>query len=361
MSLLVLRSANGQLATKRHTRDATGIITTEDYGRERLWFAEECRFNDFDSMVAELSVLLDEPTALVVRGALKVGIDTTSRIVRRSNGPDATIEDVRRHVLHLDIDNIDEPHLDIVNRPEEARRHALGLIAKAAPELRGAACWMSWSSSAGVFDRTRVKVHIWYWLAQPYTCAQLKIWGKQVNARAGLKLVDLALFQPVQPNYTARPLFKAMDDPFPGVARAAVVDGHAPTLVVEEPPPPPARRRITSIGGRGGSSSRSIETIVATMGDAEGKHGFHLPWNSALATFYAQNGPDADPRPLITKLVRAIRSHGTRDEKYITAEMRGMIQRAHVLAAKERAQRDHMQTVRSVLSSHIKKGNTDYE
>lgn len=361
MSLLVLRSANGQLATKRHTRDAKGIITTEDYGLEKWWFAEERHFNDFPSLVSALSALLDEPTTLGVRGTLKAGIDTTSRIVRQSNGPDATIEDVPRHVLHLDIDNVDESHLDIVNCPEEARQYVRGLIAKAAPELEGAACWMSWSSSAGVFDRTRVKVHIWYWLAEPYTCAQLKVWGKQVNARAGFKLVDLALFQSVQPNYTARPLFKGMDDPFPGAARAAVVDGHAPTLVIEKPPPRPARSGTNIIGGRGGSSSPRIEAIVATMGDGVGKYGFHQPWNSALATFYAQNGPDADPRPLIAKLVRTIRRHGTRDEKYITAETLGMIRRARVLAAKERAQRDGMKTLRSVLSFHIKEGNTDYE
>ena len=108
---------------------------------------------DFAAMVEQFASLLDEPTALGVRGAPKSGLDLSRPIAHKSNGPDATIEDVPRHILHLDIDNIDEPHLDIVSRPDEARQHVLGLIAKAAPELAGAACWRSWSASAGVQGR----------------------------------------------------------------------------------------------------------------------------------------------------------------------------------------------------------------
>lgn len=355
---MILKSATGKLATKRHTRDAKGIITTQDYGREKWWVAEAMPIADFAAMVEQFASLLDEATALGVRGAPKSGVDLSRQILRRSNGADATIQDAPSRVMHLDLDNIDEPHLNIVSRPGEARQYALGLIAKAAPELAGAACWVSWSSSAGVYYKTRVKLHIWYWLAEPYTCAQLQIWGKQVNARAGFKLIDLALFQPVQPNYIARPLFEGMDDPFPGAARAVVIEGHMPTLVIEEPPPVPPRHRARFVGGRGGSSSRSIEAAIASMG--EDADGFHGPWLRAMSIFYAQNGPDADPLPLIVKLERAIKSHGTRDEKYIIAERRGMIRRARVLAAKERARRDDIENLRTALSQRTNTGGTDH-
>jgi hypothetical protein len=82
----------------------------------------------------------------------------------------------------------------------------------------------------------------------------------------------------------------------------------------------------------------------------EGADGFHGPWIRAMAIFYAQNGPDADPRPLIVKMLRAIKSHGTRDAKYVSAEMRGMIRRARVLAAKERGTRDAVDNLRAALS-----------
>jgi hypothetical protein len=348
VSLTILRSVSGKLATKRFYRDANGVIIQVNYGLEKWWQTEVARITDFAAMAAQLDCLLDDPLALPVRGAPKAGVDITQLIVRRSNGSDATIEDVPQHFLHLDLDCIEEPHLDVVSRPEEARQYALDLIASAAPELRGAACWMSWSSSAGVYDRTRVKLHCWYWAAEPYTCARLKVWGEQVNARAGFMLVDLKLFQPVQANYVARPLFEDVDDPFPGAARAVVVEGYMPTLVIEDPPPPPPRHRVKSVGGRGGSSSASIEAAIASMG--EDADGFHGPWLRAMSIFYAQNGPDADPRPLILRLVRAIKNHGTRDATYLTNELRGMIRRARVLAAKERTARDAVDNLRAALS-----------
>jgi hypothetical protein len=348
VSLTILRSVSGKLATKRFYRDAVGDIAQGNYGLETWWNAEIAPGPDFYTMAAQLDRMLDDQPALVVRGGPKAGVDTTRPIVRKSNGPDATIEDVPQHILHLDLDCIDEPHLDVVNRPDEARRHALGMIAKAAPELAGAACWMSWSSSAGVYDKTRVKLHCWYWTAEPYTCAQLKVWGKQVNARAGFKLVDLALFQPVQANYVARPLFEGVDDPFPGAARAVVIEGHMPTLKIEEPQPPPPRHSVKSFGGRGGTSSASVEAAIASMG--EDADGFHGPWLRAMSIFYAQNGPDADPRPLILRLARAIKNHGTRDATYLTNELRGMIRRARVLAAKERTARDAVDNLCAALS-----------
>jgi hypothetical protein len=66
---MILKSATGKLATKRHTRDAKRIITTQDYGREKWWVAEAMPIADFAAMVVELAPLLDEPTALGVCGA----------------------------------------------------------------------------------------------------------------------------------------------------------------------------------------------------------------------------------------------------------------------------------------------------
>ena len=91
MSLTILRSLSGKLATKRFYRDAAGDIAQDNYGLETWWRAEVAPIPDFDSMVAQLDRGLDEPTALVVRGVSKAGVDITRPIVRRSNGPDATI------------------------------------------------------------------------------------------------------------------------------------------------------------------------------------------------------------------------------------------------------------------------------
>jgi len=41
----------------------------------------------------------------------------------------------------------------------------------------------------------------------------LKRWATAVNAAAGEKLIDPALYSPVQPHYTAAPIFIGCPDP----------------------------------------------------------------------------------------------------------------------------------------------------
>ena len=109
-------------------------------------------------------------------------------------------------------------------------------------------------------------------------------------------------------------------------------------------------RRV--FGGRGGSSSAAIEAVIATMGEqSAGKEGFHVPWNRALAIFYAQNGPDADPRPLIVRLARVIMERGERDQAYVTRAVHGMFGRARVLAALERESRDASAALRESFAA----------
>jgi hypothetical protein len=346
--MLVLHSRSGKLATKHFTRSLDGSLAVESYGLERYWRPKPYDVRGFADMAALLNTLLDQPDALVVRGALRDGVDREGPIRRLSNGSRATIMDAPSRLLHLDIDKVSSSEFDVVKRPEQARDNVIDLLAAAAPDLSGAACWASWSSSAGVADVRRVKLHLWYLVEQPVTCADAKVWGKAVNARAGFPLVDLALFQPVQANYVARPLFVGMDDPFPGTSRAVTIPGRSPVLNIPVAPAiMAAEPRRARQGGFGGSSAPSIDVAIATMGEAA--DGFHGPWLRALSIFYAQNGPDADPRPLIIKLVRAIKRHGTRDAKYVDAEMRGMIRRARVLAERERNSHAAITKVRNAL------------
>lgn len=64
------------------------------------------------------------------------------------------------------------------------------------------------SSSYGV--KPGLRAHLWFWLETPMTSAEMKAWGKAWNDAHG-KVIDTAVFSPVQIHYTAEP---EVDDPF---------------------------------------------------------------------------------------------------------------------------------------------------
>ena len=190
------------LATKQHWRDEKGMIYTSGYSGGLLWcFRESPPVTDFYSMAQVLEALLDVPVAFVIRGEPKAGISGSNILRRRLlDGPHATVNDVPRQWLHLDIDHVADADIDVIARPDDAVKYVLDRLGRFAPELKGVSVFCAFSSSAGVHDRTHAKMHVWIWLDRPYTNAELKRWAKQVNGRANFKLIDHALFNAIQPN-----------------------------------------------------------------------------------------------------------------------------------------------------------------
>ena len=57
--------------------------------------------------------------------------------------------------------------------------------------------------------KDKIRLHLWYWLNRPCSDAEMKGWLQDSP-------VDLALFNPVQPHFTANPIFlEGAIDPFP--------------------------------------------------------------------------------------------------------------------------------------------------
>jgi hypothetical protein len=99
------------------------------------------------------------------------------------------------------------------------------------PPFRVARCVSQLSSQAGIAPGLRC--HLWFWLNRPLARADLVRWLK------GVAGVDLQVFVPIQPHYTAAPIFDGVDDPCH--ERLAVLPGYAE---VEVPPlPDPERPR----------------------------------------------------------------------------------------------------------------------
>ena len=331
------------LATKQHWRDENGRIYTSDYSGGLLWwFRESPPVTDFESMAGVVEALADVSKAFVIPGEPKAGISGSDvRRRRLLNGPYATVDDVPRQWLHLDIDHVTDAEIDVVARPDDAVKYVLDRLHRFAPELKGVSAFCQFSSSAGVYDRTLAKMHVWIWLDRPYTNAELKRWAKQVNGRANFKLIDHALFNAIQPNYVARPIFaEGLADPFEGRRRFVVVRG-APfaTLVIgaetqavrparrgkraktqANRPVPRVKRKDPSFRGGG------FERHLADIG---GVRGLRDPARSAIAAWVGAVGVDRALQkcgPVLSRIEAALRAapRGHRSEATVEEYVRGL-------------------------------------
>jgi P4 family phage/plasmid primase-like protien len=87
------------------------------------------------------------------------------------------------------------------------------------------------SSSHGV--KPGLRAHLWFWLETPMTSMDMREWGKAWNHTHG-KVIDTAVFSPVQIHYTAAP---EVDDPF-GMfdlprKRIDIVFGNKPAVALQ--------------------------------------------------------------------------------------------------------------------------------
>ena len=76
-----------------------------------------------------------------------------------------------------------------------------------------------YSGSAGI--KPGLRLHFWFWLKQPRSSPELRRYFRRLNQRRSL--FDEAVFNPVQPNYTAAPMFVGIGDPLAG-NRGGLID-----------------------------------------------------------------------------------------------------------------------------------------
>ena len=96
---------------------------------------------------------------------------------------------------------------DIVNQQEEIIKYT---VSKLPREFWDIDCHYQFSSSMGI-SAAKIKVHLWYWLDGKVNDAEMKAWLNNADTT-----VDLSLFRPVQPHFTAKPIFiDGAVDPLP--------------------------------------------------------------------------------------------------------------------------------------------------
>ena len=101
----------------------------------------------------------------------------------------------------IDIDELELPteYADINASKSDILAYTTAKLPEA---FRGVDCHYQFSASMGV-KMDKVRVHLWYWLNRRVSDAEMKAWMGQSDVP-----VDMTLFRPVQPHFTANPIFE---------------------------------------------------------------------------------------------------------------------------------------------------------
>ena len=161
------------------------------------------------TLASHLKRLESLPSSQVIRGQLISGRSSQSirRKLRANTGEEPNFEHSSRQWCLIDIDELPLPeHLsDYQSKKIEIIDIAVSHLP---PQFHNIQCWYQFSSSMGI-KKDRVRLHLWYWLTRPCSDEEMKGWLQESP-------VDLALFNPVQPHFTANPIFlEGALDPFP--------------------------------------------------------------------------------------------------------------------------------------------------
>jgi predicted P-loop ATPase len=210
--ITILRCAGGT-ATKTFTHRGS-----TDYSVGRFFDHETRAVNGIGDIYQVLTGIELDRSAFVVRGHVLPG--ALRRIVRRSKGETATLASPEEggYWVCLDLDGVET---EMAGTPVEIITKWINKI----PQLRGIDVVYQLSASYGI--KPGLRAHMWYWLEEPRTDTQLVEWV------AGLPFkVDLSLLHPVQPHYTAAPVFNGVTDPLAGMTRYGLIHGETPALFV---------------------------------------------------------------------------------------------------------------------------------
>jgi len=322
--ITVLKSTTG-LAGKRVYARAATAPEIQGYSAGSFFNILEVPVSGIADLSAALRVVESVPSALVIRGALKAGLDPTKQHRRRKEN--FQTPSVGRRWMLIDFDNIPmPPGLCLQQDVGAVCEHLITLLPT---EFCEASYHWQLSSSAGLGDPTVVSMHLWFWLDRPLPDVELKGWAKWWNEQAGTKIIDTALFNDVQAHYTAAPEFTGMADPFP-VRSGLTCKGVGEVALCL---PPPKRVRVGGGSDRRGSiePSGGFEAILAQIGDHPGGQGFHLPIIRAVASYVAQEGAGIDVEVLYEPVHVAVLAadHSNHDDEYVE----WMASREHIIPA----------------------------
>lgn len=222
-SLTVLRTTGNLLVAKRWNADGT-----VDGETNALNFSHRvAHVSDIQSLSAFLTSIESDPQTCVIRGRY-VGDEAAVPPMRIEENwrPGLVLrrkehfKDQALHAVMVDVDGFKptagDPLVDPGACIDEYIRATLPTC------FWDVSYHWQLSGKAGRAENAGVlKAHVWFWLATPYSCADLTSWHTHEGFGSS---VDRALFREVQPHYTAAPVFAA-GVTNPVTRRSGFVDG----------------------------------------------------------------------------------------------------------------------------------------
>lgn len=217
-----------------------------------------------------LRALSARPDCCILRGE-PIGGERLHGVRRLSHddpktGDRATLREVSRRWVALDIDGVPLPHgID----PRDLSACAGVVLARLPAAFHGAAALVQATAGHGMKPGARLR--LWCWLSRPTSGAELARWLRGSP-------VDASIFRTAQPIYTAAPVFAGgAADPLP--ERLVMMRGAATVAVpcaaaLAPPPPAPARPLRLAMLGRGSAYALAAlaRAGAAIRGGDGGRH-----------------------------------------------------------------------------------------
>ena len=220
-TITVLKSPSRDVSNKRF-RLENGKLASLPVKLPLLFDVEEHVVSSLLDLSSLLTSLEHDPSKFIIRGELIEGRQKEN--IRRTgkshlfNDPNSNFNPAPRQWCMIDIDDLELPteYADIDASKSDILAYSTAKLPEA---FRGVDCHYQFSASMGV-KKDKVLVHLWYWLNRRVSDAEMKAWMGQSDVP-----VDMSLFRPVQPHFTANPIFQnGVINPLPN--RSGVYDAH---------------------------------------------------------------------------------------------------------------------------------------
>jgi len=259
------------------------------------------RFDDADEFFEMLEKLQHKPYSFIVRGHPTKTTDLSCDVRRilRTTG-DGTVAPASRRWVTLDIDGLPANKKSKILRhefnpgdPETTIRDVIDLLPAVFQDV---SCHWRYSSSTG-FKGYTISCHLTFVLDVPISDEDLKRYFNTFNESFigvfGRRLVDPALFNPIQPHYTAAPILDGVEDPLS--QRSGILKGTNEVVNVSGEWVVPSEDE---------SDDRRYMRFLGRIGDD--KDGFHHPIMQGIASWINFHGePESNARGEIKRLVRS--------------------------------------------------------
>jgi hypothetical protein len=295
----VLEPVPKQYCTKRiqQAKDGVKIIANRISKEFRM---RPVRFDTPQDFFHQMEELNNNPYKFIVRGhpSKTTDLECDVRRIVRGDGTGTLLPAVRRWVT-LDIDGVTAGPDCIIPfefSPDEPEEMALAVVDLLPGIFQGVSFHWRYSSSMG-FKGDLVRLHLSFVLDTAISDDDLKRYFNTFNESFfqvhGRRLVDPALFNPIQPHYTAAPVLDGVTDPLNKRSGTYHVEQEVVALsnewIIDEGTDETARRYIE---------------FFDRIGDD--KDGFHHPIMQGVASWINHHGePEAGGRSELKRLVRS--------------------------------------------------------